>query len=134
MNGPRTKRKVLVAMSGGVDSSVAALLLQQQGYDVIGCFMRLGTVDGVERVDADVPACDTHATEARHHGCCTVEDAQDARMVAALLGIPFYVMNFRQDFGRIIDHFVDEYNAGRTPKRRCMRHTFFGSRLLTIRQ
>ncbi|MDP6152397.1 MAG: tRNA 2-thiouridine(34) synthase MnmA [Phycisphaeraceae bacterium] len=128
MNGPRTKSKVLVAMSGGVDSSVAALLLQQQGYDVIGCFMRLGTVDGVERVDADAPACDTHATEARHHGCCTVEDAQDARMVAALLGIPFYVMNFRQDFGRIIDHFVDEYNAGRTPNPciRCNNWLKFG--------
>ncbi len=109
-----SKRKVLVAMSGGVDSSVCAGLLVEQGYDVIGCFMRLGSDDSVEKVDTSAPvACST--AKPGHQGCCSVNDAQDARMVAGLLGIPFYVLNFRKDFGKIIDYFVSEYNAGRTP-------------------
>ena len=104
--------KVLVAMSGGVDSSVAAALLLQRGYDVVGCFMRLGspgeTFDELEP-DEESPV------RIGHQGCCSINDAADARLVAAKLGIPFYVCNFKRDFGRIIDYFVAEYNAGRTP-------------------
>ena len=112
-------------MSGGVDSSVAAALLQRDGYDVVGCFMRLGSDDSLEAADGydnmspqaarDV-ACDPARAGKKHkQGCCSVNDADDARIVAAILGIPFYVMNFKKDFGRIITYFVDEYNAGRTP-------------------
>ncbi len=103
----RRKGKVVVAMSGGVDSSVAAALLLREGYEVMGVFMRLGTPPGVESADT----CDPRG----HRGCCSVRDADDARKVAGLLGIPFYVANFQEDFGRVIDYFVSEYNAGRTP-------------------
>ena len=102
-------KKVVVAMSGGVDSSVAAALLLRQGYDVVGVFMRLGSPAGVESAES----CDT--TGKNKQGCCSVLDAQDARHVAGALGIPFYVLNFEQDFGRVIDYFVSEYNRGRTP-------------------
>ena len=96
-------------MSGGVDSSVAAALLQRQGYDVVGCFMRLGTPAGVEETCATGPA-------AKHkQGCCSVSDAADAHRVAGLLGVPLYVLNFQAEFGRVIDYFVGEYNRGRTP-------------------
>jgi tRNA-specific 2-thiouridylase len=112
---PGRGRKVLVAMSGGVDSSVAAALLKDQGYDVVGCFMRLGSEDSVEAPEADPYACDPAKVKEGHQGCCSLNDASDARFVAAMLGVPFYVLNFKKDFGRIIDYFVDEYNAGRTP-------------------
>lgn len=100
-------------MSGGVDSSVAAALLLRQGYDVMGVFMRLGTPKGVESAEAESVSCD--ASGKNKQGCCSVLDAADARRVAGMLGIPFYVLNFEQDFGRVIDYFVDEYNRGRTP-------------------
>ena len=102
-------------MSGGVDSSVAAALLLREGYDVVGVFMRLGSPKGVEGGGPE--ACDTgDATAGKHkQGCCSVLDAADARRVAGMLGIPFYVLNFEDDFGRVIDYFVDEYNRGRTP-------------------
>src|SRR6202042_696681 len=106
-----TKKKVVVAMSGGVDSSVAAALLLRQGYDVMGAFMRLGSPKGVE--SAEEESCDSSGKNKQ--GCCSVLDAADARRVAGLLGIPFYVLNFQEDFGRVIDYFVDEYNRGRTP-------------------
>jgi len=108
-------------MSGGVDSSVAAALLLRDGYDVVGCFMRLGspgeTIEGLRPWSpaADSGACDTEKVRLGHKGCCSVSDAADARLVAAMLGVPFYVCNFREDFGRIIDYFVDEYTRGRTP-------------------
>ncbi len=157
---------VVVAMSGGVDSSVAAALLLRQGYNVIGVFMRLGTPDGQESGEgsgfgvqgsvgsndeirnpkpesmtndevrmtkgqtahvpsclrASVPSC-LPASKIKNQkskiknpqGCCSVLDATDARRVAAVLGIPLYVLNFQEDFGRIIDYFVAEYNQGRTP-------------------
>ncbi|MGC4032909.1 MAG: tRNA 2-thiouridine(34) synthase MnmA [Tepidisphaeraceae bacterium] len=108
------REKVVVAMSGGVDSSVAAALLKRQGYEVIGCFMRLGSPKGVEEeVECKI---DPNAPPAKQkQGCCSVLDAGDARRVAQLLDIPFYVLNFQEDFGRVIDYFVDEYNRGRTP-------------------
>ena len=107
-------------MSGGVDSSVAAHLLLEQGYDVVGVFMRLGspgeTFDELQPAsDADTHACDPRKLKLGHQGCCSVSDAADARLVAAQLGIPFYVVNFRKDFGRIMDYFAAEYAAGRTP-------------------
>src|SRR5579875_638376 len=99
---PLHRKKVVVAMSGGVDSSVAAALLLRQGYEVIGAFMRLGTPAGVE---AESSSC---SPGGKTRGCCSVLDADDARRVAAALEIPFYVLNFQEDFGRVIDYFVDE--------------------------
>jgi tRNA-specific 2-thiouridylase len=108
------RKKVVVAMSGGVDSSVAAALLLREGYDVIGVFMRLGSPDGVESVEStENSSCKTSGKNKQ--GCCSVLDAADARRVAAVLDIPFYVLNFQKDFGRVIDYFVAEYNRGRTP-------------------
>lgn len=101
-------------MSGGVDSSVAAALLLRQAYDVVGCFMRLGSPgEAVEEFGPDGPAAS--APRIGKQGCCSINDAADARLVAARLGIPLYVCNFKRDFGRIIDYFADEYAAGRTP-------------------
>src|SRR5437588_3593138 len=94
--------RVVLAMSGGVDSSVAAYLPKQQGYEVIGLFMRTGA----------------HGSEegrAHKKGCCSALDAGDARRVADRLDIPFYALDFERDFERIIDYFADEYLAGRTP-------------------
>ncbi len=90
--------RTLVAMSGGVDSSVAALLLKRAGHDCIGVFLRTGA-----------------QTESPSRGCCSVEDARDARLVADRLGIPFYALDAKQEFSRIIDYFVEEYARGRTP-------------------
>jgi tRNA-specific 2-thiouridylase len=116
-------------MSGGVDSSVAAAMLLREGFEVVGCFMRLGTPgEMLDELVADTCAGAQAAPGAPaaapvplkplkigHQGCCSINDAADARAVAAELGIPFYVANFKRDFGRIIDYFVDEYAAGRTP-------------------
>lgn len=111
---PPAREKVLLAMSGGVDSSVAAALLLEQGYDVVGCFMRLGSPG--ESLDSPQPAgaCST-SHKIGHQGCCSVGDAADAKHVAALLGIPLYVCNFKRDFARVMDYFADEYALGRTP-------------------
>ncbi len=95
--------RVVLAMSGGVDSSVAAYLLKEQGYEVIGLFMRTG----VHGPEDDSPA--------RKKGCCSALDAGDARRVADRLDIPFYALDFEREFGRIMDYFADEYIAGRTP-------------------
>lgn len=108
----KQRKKVVVAMSGGVDSSVAAALLLREGYEVIGVFMRLGTPAGVEDHETGNP---TNGEKQGKQGCCSVLDAADARRVAGLLDIPFYVLNFQEDFSRVIDYFVDEYNRGRTP-------------------
>src|SRR5262245_28249109 len=94
--------RVVLAMSGGVDSSVAAYLLKRQGYDVVGLFMRTG-VHGPEEGPA------------HKKGGCSALDAGDARRVADLLDLPFYALDFESDFHRIIDYFADEYLAGRTP-------------------
>ncbi|MCZ6836528.1 MAG: tRNA 2-thiouridine(34) synthase MnmA [Planctomycetota bacterium] len=102
-----------------MDSSVAAALLQREGYEVVGCFMRLGspgeTFDELEAYDSAGVSCDPSKIKIGHQGCCSINDAADARLVAAKLEIPFYVCNFKKDFGRIIDYFVGEYNEGRTP-------------------
>jgi len=114
-----TRKKVVVAMSGGVDSSVAAALLLRQGLEVIGVFMRLGTPAGVELAQDD---------GGHKQGCCSVLDAADARRVAGVLDIPFYVLNFQEDFAKVIDYFVGEYNRGRTPNPcvRCNEWLKFG--------
>ena len=94
---------MVVAMSGGVDSSVAALLLQRQGYDVVGVTMKLYSLD-----QADLPDY--------YRGCCTVDDVEDARIVCHRLGIPHYVLNVQQEFqDHVIDYFCSEYQQGRTP-------------------
>jgi tRNA-specific 2-thiouridylase len=97
-------RRVVVAMSGGVDSSVTALLLAQQGYEVIGLFMRTGVHSAAGDTRSD-----------RKKGCCSAIDAGDARRVADRLDVPFYALDFADDFERIIDYFADEYLSGRTP-------------------
>src|SRR5438132_14267297 len=91
--------RVVLAMSGGVDSSVAAYLLQQQGYEVIGLFMRTGVHDAED------------GKPAHKKGCCSAQDAGDARRVADRLDIPFYALDFEHDFDRVIDYFADEYVA-----------------------
>ena len=95
--------RVVLAMSGGVDSSVAAHLLKEQGYEVIGLFMRTG-------VHAEEDTAPSHKK-----GCCSALDAGDARRVADRLDMPFYALDFEQEFEQIIDYFTDEYLAGRTP-------------------
>jgi tRNA-specific 2-thiouridylase len=93
--------RVVLAMSGGVDSSVAAHLLKEQGHEVIGLFMRTGTHGD--------------STERRAKTCCSATDAVDAQAVADRLDISFYALDFERDFARIMDDFADEYAAGRTP-------------------
>ncbi|GAA0179666.1 tRNA 2-thiouridine(34) synthase MnmA [Clostridium sediminicola] len=110
------KKKVVIGMSGGVDSSVAAYLLKQQGYEVIGVTMQIWQED------------DEHAE--REGGCCSLSAVDDARRVADKLDIPFYVMNFRKEFqNKVIDYFVDEYLIGRTPNPciACNRYIKFDS-------
>ena len=103
-------------MSGGVDSSVAAAELVRAGHDVVGVFMRLGSPGETLDEPIAAEACETgRPLKIGKQGCCSVGDAADARAVAAELGVPLYVCNFRDDFGRIIDYFVDEYARGRTP-------------------
>jgi len=97
-------------MSGGVDSSVAACLLKEQGYDITGLFMRVGAE--ISETDGPSPA----SGQARQRqGCCSASDAADARYVAGLLNVPFYVLNFKDDFDELMDYFADEYAVGRTP-------------------
>ncbi len=97
------KEKVVVGMSGGVDSSVAAWLLKEQGYDVIGVTMQIWQDE-------------ESGIQEENGGCCGLSAVEDARRVAAAIGIPHYVMNFKREFKeRVIDYFVAEYVSGRTP-------------------
>jgi tRNA-specific 2-thiouridylase len=110
-------------MSGGVDSSVSAALLQAQGYEVIGVTMKLW--DGPE------------TTAAHHKTCCTLDDVSDARRVATSLGIPFYVVNFKAQFAQhVIDYFVDTYRQGATPNPcvQCNRYLKFTALLQRAQQ
>ncbi|MFK7802411.1 MAG: tRNA 2-thiouridine(34) synthase MnmA [Anaerolineae bacterium] len=94
------KKKVVVAMSGGVDSSVAAALMVEQGYEVIGLMMRLWSEDGKEM----------------DNRCCTPEQMDDARQIAGNLGIPFYVVDVKDYFKEtIVDFYLNEHSRGRTP-------------------
>ncbi|MGC1272459.1 MAG: tRNA 2-thiouridine(34) synthase MnmA [Planctomycetaceae bacterium] len=105
--------RVVLAMSGGVDSSAAAVLLQRSGYEVVGLFMRSGATDeACATPDAVLPVLNA---KPHKQGCCSASDAADARRVADALDIPFHALNFRDAFGRIKDYFADEYLAGRTP-------------------
>ncbi len=112
--------RVVLAMSGGVDSSVAAHLLIEQGHEVIGVFMRHGeqavtacSVDGRREHSPLLPVLNPRADHKQ--GCCSALDAADGQRVAQRLGIPFYALNLQQEFRQIIDYFVDEYSVGRTP-------------------
>jgi tRNA-specific 2-thiouridylase len=115
--------RVVLAMSGGVDSSVAAHLLTEQGHEVIGVFMRHGHQSPVACSAGEPGGLSPRSSKNlpiinrldHKQGCCTAADAADARRVADRLGIPFYALNLEAEFGRIIDYFVDEYTAGRTP-------------------
>ncbi len=107
--------RVVVAMSGGVDSSVAAYLLKEQGHEVIGVTIKTWTND--------------ECKDEKSKGCCSIRDIQDARSVAGSLGIPYYVMDLSADFKtQVIDYFVDEYLTGQTPNPciECNRHIKFG--------
>ncbi len=113
--------RVVVAMSGGVDSSVAAALLLEQGYEVIGVMMRLWSEPVAPTLGGTV--------EAATNRCCTVEAVHDARGVADRLGIPFYVINVEETFKtQVVDLFIAGYTAGQTPNPclACNRHIRFG--------
>ena len=108
--------KVLCAMSGGVDSSVAAALLVEAGHDVVGVTMKLWAGE------------DDPFAAHRLGGCCTLGSSEDARRVAHALDIPYYVLNLQEEFHqRVVDDFVDEYSKGRTPNpcARCNEHIKF---------
>lgn len=109
--------KIAVAMSGGVDSSVAAALLAREGHEVTGLFMKTGVEagDGAENP----------------RRCCSLDDAWDAQRVADLVGIRFYALNYKEKFRRVLEDFADSYQAGRTPNPcvRCNQWLKFGALL-----
>jgi len=111
--------RVILAMSGGVDSSVAAWLLREAGHEVIGLFMRHGeqspqlTCATGQSSRAVLPILT--ARPGHKQGCCSASDAEDARRVADRLNIPFYALDFQEEFGQIMDYFAAEYMKARTP-------------------
>lgn len=124
--------RVVLAMSGGVDSSVAAHLLLDAGHEVIGVFMRHGeeSASGCRAGGEGGPGLPVIGAARADHkqGCCSASDAADARRVAGRLGIPFYALDLQQDFRRIVDYFVEDYLSGRTPNPcvRCNHWIKFG--------
>jgi len=121
------QRRVVVAMSGGADSSVAAALLVKEGYDVIGIMLRLWAADvPADEACTSVPAPATHFV---HNRCCTPDAVEDARSVCAQLDIPFYLVNAERPFRTaVVDPFVSAYAAGLTPNPclACNRYIRFG--------
>lgn len=114
MTNNQSKKKVMIGMSGGVDSSVAAYLLQKEGYDVIGVTMQIWP------------------DQQHDDGCCSLSSVEDARRVANKFGIPYYVFNMKEDFQKyVIEYFVKEYESGRTPNPciACNKYIKFGSLL-----
>src|SRR5256885_316800 len=114
--------RIVVAMIGGVDSSVAAALLKEQGHEVIGMMLRLWSEPGV------IEAEDDGVERVVQNKCCSLEAVDDARRVARMLDIPFYLVNVEEEFkSRIVDSFYEEYVAGLTPNPclTCNRHIRF---------
>ncbi|GCE25454.1 tRNA-specific 2-thiouridylase MnmA [Dictyobacter alpinus] len=114
--------RIVVAMSGGVDSSVAAALLKEQGHEVIGIMLRLWSEPGV------IEAEDDGIERVAQNKCCSIESVDDARRVARMLDIPFYLVNVEEEFKeKIVDSFYDDYVEGRTPNPclNCNRHIRF---------
>lgn len=129
--------RVVLAMSGGVDSSVAAHLLLEAGHEVVGVFMRHGeesaqacTIGEGSDDGRSLPILGGISKERADHkqGCCTASDAADARRVASRMKIPFYALDLQADFRRIVDYFVNDYLSGRTPNPcvRCNQWIKFG--------
>ena len=115
------KGKVLVAMSGGIDSTISALMLQEQGYEVIGITMKTWDYAGA-------------GTSKKETGCCNLESFNDARLAAVQHGFPHFVLDIRDEFGTaVIDNFVEEYLAGRTPNPCVMCNTHIKWRALLKR-
>jgi tRNA-specific 2-thiouridylase len=118
--------RIVVAMSGGVDSSVAASLLVEAGHECLGVFMRHG--QPALPSTSTLPIVEQAASRPGHQGCCSVSDAIDARRVADKLNIPLYPLDLTSDFEQIIDAFAADYGAGRTPNPcvRCNQWIKFG--------
>ena len=115
------KKKIVVGMAGGVESSVAAYLLKEQGYDVIGVTMQIWQ-DEERNVQEE------------NGGCCGLRAVEDAQRVAQALDIPYYVMNFKEEFKcKVMDYFVEEYLAGRTPNPCIACNRYVKARIILLR-